>query len=191
MKGVCMKDELGLNQRLVTKDDCALIIVDEQDRLMPVIAGREVLVQNTLRLVRFSQLLDIPIVITEQEKLGPTLLEIKAEAVSIRPIGKVHFNCFMSEEFERTLQQLERKILILVGVEAHICVTQTALHALQSLKVHIVADAIGSRTADNRNIAIERMRQAGAIITSTEMFIYEVLQRAGTDKFKAALQLVK
>ena len=186
-----MKDEIGFNQRMVTKDDCVLIIIDEQDRLMPVIAGREVLIQNALRLLKFSQLLDIPIVITEQEKLGPTLSEVKAEAVGIRPIGKVHFNCFMSEEFERTLQKLERKILILVGVEAHICVTQTALHALQSFKVHIVADAIGSRAADNRDIAIERMRQAGAIITSTEMFIYEVLQRAGTDKFKAALQLVK
>lgn len=183
-----MKNELGFNHRLVTKDDCALIIVDEQDRLMPVIAGREVLIQNALRLLKFSQLLDIPVVITEQEKLGPTLSEVK---VGIRPIGKVHFNCFMSEEFEHTLQQLERKILILAGVEAHICVTQTALHALQSYKVHIVADAIGSRTADNRDVAIERMRQAGAIITSTEMFIYEVLQRAGTDKFKAALQLVK
>jgi len=191
VKGVYMKNEFGFNQGLATKDDCVLIIIDEQDRLMPVIAGREVLIQNALRLLKFSQLLDIPIVITEQEKLGPTLSEVKAEAVGIRPIGKVQFNCFMSGEFERTLQQLERKILILVGVEAHICVTQTALHALQSFKVHIVADAIGSRTADNRDIAIERMRQAGAIITSTEMFIYEVLQRAGTDKFKAALQLVK
>jgi nicotinamidase-related amidase len=97
----------------------------------------------------------------------------------------------MSVEFEHNIKRLERKTLILAGVEAHICVAQTALHALPSFKVHVLADAIGSRTIENRDLAIERMRQAGATITSTEMFIYEILQRAGTDNFRAALQLVK
>jgi nicotinamidase-related amidase len=186
-----MKNNLGFNQGLIGKEDCVLIVIDVQDRLIPAISGREMLLQNTLRLLKFSQLLDIPAVITEQKKLGSTLSEVTTEAASINVIEKVHFNCFMSGEFEHTIQKLERKTLILMGVEAHICVSQTALYALQSFKVHIIADAIGSRTIDNRDIAIERMRQAGAIITSTEMFIYEALQRAGTDKFKAALQLVK
>jgi nicotinamidase-related amidase len=191
MKGVCMKNNIEFNQGLVAKEDCVLIVIDVQDRLMPAISGKEALLQNALRLLKFSQLLDIPVVITEQEKLGSTLSEVTSEAESINVIEKVHFNCFMSGEFEHTIQKLERKTLILLGVEAHICVSQTALYALQSFKVHIIADAIGSRTIANRDIAIERMRQAGAIITSTEMFIYEALQRAGTDKFKAALQLVK
>jgi len=106
-------------------------------------------------------------------------------------IEKISFNCFLSAEFEERIKQLKRKTLILVGAEAHICVAQTALHALSSFTVHVVKDAVGSRTAENRNIAIERMQQAGAIITSTEMFIYEVLERAGTDRFKEVLQLVK
>jgi nicotinamidase-related amidase len=168
-----------------------LVIIDVQERLMPVIAKKEIVIQNILRILKFAQLVDIPIVITEQEKLGPTLAKIASEALGIHPLGKVYFNCYMSAEFDHRIKQLEKKTLILAGVEAHICVAQTALYALPLFKVHIVADAVGSRSLENRNIAIERMRQSGAIITTTEMFIYEILQRAGTDKFKDALQLVK
>jgi nicotinamidase-related amidase len=189
--GAFMDKNAGLGLNLVTREECVLVIIDVQEKLMPVIAEKEIVIQNILRILKFAQLLDIPIVITEQEKLGSTLLGIASEAIGIHPLGKVYFNCFMSAEFDHRIKQLEKKTLILAGVEAHICVTQTALHALPLLKVHIVADAVGSRTLENRNIAIERMRQSGAIITSTEMFIYEILQRAGTDKFKAALQLVK
>ncbi|MBP9560706.1 MAG: isochorismatase family protein, partial [Syntrophorhabdaceae bacterium] len=85
----------------------------------------------------------------------------------------------------------DKKTLILTGVEAHICVIQTALSGLSDYNIHIIEDAISSRTRENKKIAIERMRQAGAIISSTEMFIYEILQKAGTDEFKAILQLVK
>ena len=186
-----MESSLGSRGNLIEKKECVFVVIDMQDRLLSVIAGKEAILLNTQRMVKFCQLLDIPIVITEQEKLGPTLTEILAEAVGVRPIGKVHFDCFMTPEFDLTIRELERKTLILAGVEAHICVAQTALHALPSFKTHIVADAIGSRTIENRDIAIERMRQTGATITSTEMVIYEILQRAGTDTFKAALQLVK
>jgi nicotinamidase-related amidase len=179
----------GLN--LVKREECALVVIDVQERLMPAIAQKEVILQNTLRVLKFAQLVDIPVVITEQEKLGPTIPEVAAEALGVNPVGKVFFNCFMSAEFENYIKQLEKKTLVLAGVEAHICVAQTALQALSSFKVHVLADAIGSRTPENRDIALGRMLQAGATITSTEMFIYEILQRAGTDKFKAALQLVK
>jgi nicotinamidase-related amidase len=181
----------GLGLNLVTREECVLVIIDVQERLMPVIAKKEIVIQNILRILKFAQLVDIPIVITEQEKLGPTLAKIASEALGIHPLGKVYFNCYMSAEFDHRIKQLEKKTLILAGVEAHICVAQTALYALPLFKVHIVADAVGSRSLENRNIAIERMRQSGAIITTTEMFIYEILQRAGTDKFKDALQLVK
>jgi isochorismate hydrolase len=186
-----MEKDLSLGSSLITREECVLVIIDVQDRLMPVIAEREAVLQNTLRIIKFSQLLNIPIVITEQEKLGLTLPEVSAEAAGIHPVVKVHFNCFMSAEFEHIIKLHERKTLILVGVEAHICVIQTAIYASPLYKIHVVADAIGSRTLENRNIAIERMRQAGATITSAEMLIYEILQRAGTDKFKAVLQLVK
>jgi len=84
-----------------------------------------------------------------------------------------------------------RKTLILAGVEAHICVAQTALHALPFYNVQIVSDAVSSRLTDNRAVALLRMRDAGATITSTEMFIYEIVQKAGTDEFRSILSLVK
>jgi nicotinamidase-related amidase len=186
-----MENKLGLGVNLITREECVVVVIDIQDRLIPVIAERNLIVQNTLRILKFARLLDIPIVITEQEKLGSILTDIASEAVGVCPVVKVHFNCFMSEEFKRRIERFERKTLVLVGVEAHICVAQTALYALPSFKTHIVVDAIGSRTLVNRDIAVERMRQAGATITSTEMFIYEILQRAGTEEFKAGLQLVK
>jgi len=186
-----MKNNRVNRYKMAQKQDSVLIVIDVQDRLMPVIQGREAILENIIRLIKFSQIVDMPIVMTEQEKLGPTLSEIATQTENIVPIEKISFNCFLSSEFEERIKQLKRKTLILVGAEAHICVAQTALHALSSFTVHVVKDAVGSRTAENRNIAIERMQQAGAIITSTEMFIYEVLERAGTDRFKEVLQLVK
>lgn len=186
-----MNKNIRARHGLITRDECVLVLIDIQEKLLPVIAQKEVILQNIIRLVRFARLLDIPVILTEQEKLGSTLREVADEAADVHPIGKVFFNCFMSREFERCMKKFENKTLILAGVEAHICVLQTAIHALSSYKVHVVADAIGARTVENRDIAIERMKQSGVTISSTEMFIYEILQRAGTDKFKTALQLVK
>ncbi|OPX92588.1 MAG: Isochorismatase family protein [Syntrophorhabdus sp. PtaU1.Bin002] len=176
---------------LLERDDCALVVIDVQEKLLPVIAGHQGVLQNVLRLMRFCRIAGIPIIVTEQEKLGPSVHQVEKEAAAVPTMQKVHFNCFLSEDFAHILETVRRNTLILAGVEAHICVAQTALYALPRFNVHAVADAVGSRTADNRQIALQRMRQAGATITSTEMFIYEVLQRAGTEEFKAALQLVK
>ena len=178
-------------QDTITREESVLVLIDIQEKLLPVIAQKEIILENVLRLIRFARLLDIPVVVTEQEKLGLTLPEVATEVAGVNPVGKVFFNCFMSEQFKNRINHFAHKTLILAGVEAHICVMQTALHALSSYNVHVIADAIGSRTIENRDIAIERMRQSGATISSTEMFIYEILQRAGTDTFKAALKLVK
>ena len=131
------------------------------------------------------------LVVTEQEKLGGTVSEVKGELPAERAIQKVHFNCFFCEDFAERVKKTKKKTLVLAGVEAHICVAQTALHALSSYDVQVISDAVSSRTADNRSIALLRMRDAGATITSTEMFIYEILQKAGTDEFRAVLPLVR
>lgn len=186
---MCKHEIVGPN--LITSEECVVVVIDAQERLMPAIAHKEKILQNILRAVRFARLLDIPVIMTEQEKLGPTLPEVTAEVSGVTPIEKIYFNCFIEARFDHYLKKLNKKTLILTGVEAHICVTQTALHGLSSYKVHVLADAIGSRITENRDIAIERMRDAGAVISSTEMFIYEILQKAGTEKFKEALQLVK
>jgi isochorismate hydrolase len=176
---------------LITREGLVLIIIDAQDKLMPVIVQKDKIISNIVRLVKFCSITDIPIVITEQEKLGSTVVEIRNELPPEAVIQKVHFNCFSCEEFAERVKKIGRKTLILTGVEAHICVMQTALHALPFYNVQTVSDAISSRTVENRDVAIERMRDTGVTITSTEMFIYEILQKAGTDEFRSVLSLVK
>jgi hypoxanthine phosphoribosyltransferase len=177
---------------MIKKEEAILVIIDIQERLVPVISNREVIIENILRLIKFSHIINIPVVITEQERLGPTLTELKQELPNIKPIEKGHFNCFFSDEFLRVIEDLGRKSLVLTGVETHICVAQTALYAAASdFNVHVVSDAVSSRIKENWQIAIDRMRQAGVTISTTEMLIYELLQKAGTPEFKLTLPLVK
>jgi nicotinamidase-related amidase len=176
---------------IVGRHECVLVVIDVQDKLMPAIADKESLLSNTVRLVKVCHLTGIPVVVTEQEKLGNTVAEIKNELSAETAVQKVHFNCFSCEDFAERVKKTGRKTLILAGVEAHICVTQTALHALSLYNVQIISDAVSSRLTDNRNVALQRMRDAGATITSTEMFIYEILQKAGTDEFRFVLPLIK
>jgi isochorismate hydrolase len=158
---------------------------------MPVIAGGEEVVENIVRLLKFARIVGIPIVFTEQEKLGPTLPQVRQEVQEGEPVGKVAFDSFSCEEFASRVRQTGKEALILTGVEAHVCVMQTALHALPYIKVHVVSDAVSSRRRENWSVAIERMRQAGAVVTSTEMVMFELLRQAGTDEFRAALPLIK
>lgn len=176
---------------LIEREDAILVIIDMQERLFPVMAEKEALKDQVMKLARFSKILGIPVVVTEQEKLGSTLPEIKGALTPVAPVPKVDFNCFGCEAFEKVVQELDKRTLILCGIEAHICVAQTALYAASDYQVHVVADAIASRSPENRRIAMERMSQRGITITSTEMVIYELLRKAGTDVFKEVLKLVK
>lgn len=179
------------HDELITRSDAVLIVIDLQEKLMPVIAGRDQVTENVRRLLAFANIVGLPVIATEQEKLGPTLGTLAASIADFEPVPKVTFNCFGTDSFRNRLHATGRKTLILTGVEAHICVAQTALYALRDFRVQVVQDAVGSRTPQNRDIAIERLRANGAAITSTEMFIYEILERAGTEEFKAVLPLVK
>jgi len=180
-----------VTDNIIGRHECVLVVIDAQEKLMPVITDRESVLSNIARLVKVCHLTGIPVVVTEQEKLGKTVEEIHNEFSGEEAVQKVHFNCFSCETFAERIKKTGRKTIILTGVEAHICVTQTALHAIPFYNVQIVSDAVSSRLTDNRNIAFQRMRDAGATITSTEMFIYEILQKAGTDEFRSILPLVK
>jgi nicotinamidase-related amidase len=176
---------------LLSREDCILVVIDVQEKLMPAISNQEKVVENVVRLVKFSNIIGLPIVVTEQEKLGATLPEVAKELGDFRPIDKVCFNCFFCQNFADEVTRLGRKTLIVTGAEAHICVAQTAIFAASRFRVQAVSDAISSRTRENWRVSLERMQEEGVSITSTEMFIYEILQKAGTDEFKAALKLVK
>ena len=176
---------------LLAREDCVLVVIDVQEKLMPAISNQKRVVANVVRLIKFSNIIGLPIIVTEQEKLGNTLAEVRSELGNTTSISKVCFNCFFCQDFADEVRRLGRNTLILTGAEAHICVAQTAIHAAPRFNVQAVSDAISSRTRQNWLVSLARMQQNGVSITSTEMFIYEILQKAGTDEFKATLKLVK
>ena len=176
---------------MIEPEDCVLAVVDVQERLLPHIHEGDRIVDNIVKLIRFAKIVGLPILWAEQEKLGATAEAIREEFGGLEPFGKAHFGCLGCEGFREKLASLGRSTLVLCGIEAHICVAQTALQALPRCRVQVVADAVGSRAPANREIALERLRRAGAVVTCVEMFFYEMLQRAGTETFRAVLPLVK
>jgi isochorismate hydrolase len=176
---------------LIQECDSLLVTVDMQERLFSVMAEKELLADNVVRLLRFGKIIGLPVLVTEQEKLGVTLPQIREELRGVEPVSKAEFDCLGVRAFREKLKSMNRKTLILAGIEAHICVAQTAISARSEYTVHVVADAISSRSLRNREIALERMMQAGVTVTTTEMVIYEILKRAGTDIFREVLKLVK
>ena len=179
------------SQELLDRSNCVLVVVDVQEKLLKAMWEKERVLENVTRLVKFAGIAGMPVVFTEQEKLGPTVEPLREVAPSYEPITKITFNCFGSTEFQPRLQELGGNTLLITGIEAHICVCQTALQALGSYRVQVVGDAISSRVEYNHRVAQERMSRAGVVITSTEMAIYELLGQAGTEEFKATLPLVK
>jgi len=176
---------------LIRRDDCVLVIVDMQEKLLAVMSEKEKTLENNVKLARFAGIVGIPVLVTEQEKLGPTVAELRGVIEGFEPIGKLEFNACQRGEFARALEGLGRSTVLLTGIESHICITQTALCLLRGYNVHVISDAVASRAPENREIALLRMGQAGVVISSTEMAIYELLGRAGTDEFKETLELVK
>ncbi len=169
----------------------AVVIIDLQEKLLPSIPDRERGLRNSLLRIRLADVLELPVVITTQYRkgLGDVVPEVTLAAPGIVPLDKVAFGCFGSAEFGARVAGLAgRDQLLVAGVEAHICVAQTVLGAVsRGLIAHVAADAVGSRTAENRAIGLHRMEKAGAVISSAEMAIYELLGRSDSSAFKAML----
>ncbi len=181
-------------EALLSRDETALIIIDVQEKLFEKVEDREKIADNICRLIRFANILGIPIILTEQypKGLGPTIHRIRELIPNVKPIEKIEFSCMASEEFRRRISEIKVKNLVLTGIEAHICVAQTAIEAITSgYKVYVVYDAISSRHREDKAIAIERMKQHGVYMVTSEMLMYEVLRRAGTPEFKEILKLVR
>ncbi|MBK5093535.1 MAG: isochorismatase family protein [Actinobacteria bacterium] len=177
--------------KLLAPDDCVLVIIDVQERLLPVMSGKEELLESVVTLVKFAKVIDMPVVVTEQEKLGPTVKEVADEIEDLAPISKIEFDACKRKGFLESLENVGRNTVIITGIESHVCVTQTVLSLLPDFTVHVVSDAVSSRTRENVGVALQRMRQSGAVISSTEMVIFELLEKAGTPEFKETLKLVK
>ncbi|MDM7999811.1 MAG: hydrolase [Dehalococcoidia bacterium] len=179
---------------MLEADKCALVVIDIQGKLAQLMYQKEALFDNAQKLIKGIQVLNIPIIVTEQypKGLGPTVPEIAALFPGFRPLAKVAFSCCGDEGFQRELLALDRRQILVCGIEAHVCVYQTTLELLAAgYEVQVVADAVSSRTAENREIALQRMRDEGAAITSVEMALFELMKVAEGPQFKEISKIVK
>jgi nicotinamidase-related amidase len=183
-------------RRPLEAEQCALVVVDIQEKLLPPIFQKEQLVRNAQLLIRAAGILKMPALVSTQyaKGLGGTVPEIASLLPQTEAIDKQLFSCFGSEAFCSLLKRLpgNRNTLLLCGMESHICVMRTALGALrEGYLVHVASDAISSRTEWNWKIGLERMRAAGAVISSTEMMIYELVRGSGSSAFRELLPYLK
>jgi nicotinamidase-related amidase len=178
----------------LTRDRTALLVVDVQERLLPSIADAGRALGNVVRLVQGAGVLKVPVHVTEQYRkgLGQTVPEIAGAIPDFDPIEKLAFSaCGAAGLVDRLMAGAPRAVL-LCGIETHVCVTQTCLDLREEgFEVFVATDAVSSRTRENHEVGLDRMREAGATIVSTEMALFELLGAAGTEEFKQILPLVK
>jgi nicotinamidase-related amidase len=184
-----------MSAALLDQARAVLVVVDLQERLLLAIFEKERVLKNSLLLMKAAALLDVPVVLTSQYRrgLGEIVPEVRSAAPQSEPLDKVSFGCFGDPGFERRLGGLQgRDQLLVTGIESHICVTQTVLGALErGLMVHVAGDAVSSRTDANWRVGLERMAKAGALLSSAEMALYELLRRSDGAAFKQLLPLLK
>ncbi len=197
--------------------DCCLVVVDVQGKLAQLMVDKDALFKNIQILIQAARILEIPILWCQQvpEALGPTVPEIAALLAGIRvegvpplnrgqdardtdawrpvePINKASFSCCGQEQFNAQLNTLGKEQVLLCGIETHVCIYQTAMDLMEGgLDVTVIADAVSSRTAQNRQIALTRLAAEGAHVSSTEMALFELLKTAQHPHFREIVKLVK
>jgi len=179
---------------MLTAENTVLVLVDVQEKLARAMHQKEALLESTVRLVQGAKVLGLPIVWTEQNPkgLGATVPEVAELLSDLSPVTKLSFSCCGEIRFMERLEKLNRKQALVAGIEAHVCVYQTVMDLVNlGYEVQVVADAIASRTPENKAVGLERCRELGASITSTETALFELLRVAEGDKFKQMLKVVK
>lgn len=177
---------------LIRASDSSFIVVDMQERLVPAMQAPARTIRNTATLLKAAQAVSVPVLITEQypSGLGHTVADLRTPQA--QTIEKIHFSCMEEPAFASAFAALQKRQAVIAGMEAHICVVQTALSLIeQGIEVFVVVDATSSRTLESEAAGIERLRAAGAGIVTTEMVVFEWLGRAGTKEFKELLPLIK
>ena len=179
---------------MLSRTAAVLILIDFQGNLAQAMYNKENLFANNVKLIQGFKALNLPIMVTEQipEKLGPTIPQLARELDGLKPVAKESFSCWANQEFHDQIESLTRRHVVLTGIECHICVYQTALDLMQNgYNVHLVADAVSSRTPENCEVGIQAVKSAGAQITSTEMVLFELLRTAADPKAKEIFKIVK
>lgn len=182
--------ELGF----LSRGDTVLVVVDVQEKFRLVVFEFGRVVKNVRKLVEGFRLLNIPVVVTEQypRGLGETVAEVKKSLGEFKPLEKVSFSCFGDEKFVKELKKHGKKSLVLSGIESHVCILKTALDAVsRGFKVHIPVDSISSIKESDYRIAVERLRQAGVFLASSEMILFQLLDNSKQPEFKKLSEMVK
>lgn len=182
------------SEKLLNREQSVLVVVDLQDTLLKTIKVGQEIAENIRTLIQTAQSLGIPIIFTTQnaEKLGGIVPDFSTHTESAPVIDKLSFSCVSSEEFMKQLQALGRTQVVLTGIEAHICIMQTALDLIKAgYSVHAPYDAVASRKKRDWKYALLRLAHSGVVVTSLESAIYEWLQEAGTDHFRSVLPALK
>lgn len=176
------------------REQCRIVVVDIQDRLLPSIYEHQDLICQSVKMLHAARILRVPVLVSEQYKkgLGETNRAIGEAAGDAPRMEKMTFSCCGDDAMRRAIGDEGRKHIVLLGIETHVCVLQTAL----DLSVHgfqpvVAVDAVGSRNRIDRDVALERMRQAGVVLSTVESLIFELTLRSGTPEFKQILQIVR
>jgi nicotinamidase-related amidase len=179
---------------LIDKHDALLLLVDIQKIMLELCVMPENMVKHVVALLDLSRLTGFPVIFTEHnaEKLGGFVPHLTERVERPQIFNKLEFGCFANEAIASAVKQTGKKSIILAGIESHVCIFQTGAQAIQAgYRVHAVSDAISARSEPNRQVGLNRLRSAGAVITSTEMLLFELLGKAGTDEFRKVLPIVK
>lgn len=179
---------------MLDAQQAVLVIVDIQGKLATLMHDRDNFYANAVRMIRGTRVLGIPVLWNEQlpEKLGPTIDEIRQVLPDQEPMIKNSFSCWGNDRFVQRLQESNRRQVLLIGMESHVCVYQSALDLLRgNYDVHVVADAVSSRSPENRQIGLDAMREHGAKITCVEMALFEMLGVAEGDAFREIISIIK
>jgi nicotinamidase-related amidase len=178
----------------ILKEQTAGLVIDIQERLFPFIYENETLTRNAEILVKGLQALAVPIVVTEQytKGLGPTILPLQQLFGDAKPLEKMAFSCCDDQAFMHQLDALQKKFIVITGIESHVCVLQTTIDLLEKNYIPVVVeDCVSSRRLNDKIMAINRMRRMGAVITTYESVLFELLRYSGTDEFRIISKLVK
>ena len=179
---------------MLKMENTVLLLVDVQGKLALLMHEKERLFDNLQKLIKGLRVFGIPVLWVEQNPvgLGPTIPEVADSLPHVTPISKMSFSSCRNDRFLQALKNMDRNQILIAGIETHICVYQTAVDLVDmGVEVQVVTDAVSSRTAENKDIGLQRMKDAGASWTSVETALFELLGVAEGDVFKALLKIVK
>lgn len=173
---------------MLQKEKSCLLVIDIQEKLAPHILGIDALIPRCQWMMRLASELDVPMLVSEHYRkgLGQTIEPLRQLMPGCTEIDKVHFSCYRDQSFQKHFQLLNKKQAVLVGIETHVCVLQTALDLNDAgIEVFVVVDAVGSRFELDHRYALERMQQVGIRLVTREMIFFEWMEHAGTAVFKS------